>query len=160
LNPGSPTPQAGILNQSSHIRNQYHHQTEVNPMETPNVEAIRRPQPRIEFTDQIIKKAVEKTLQELKKNGKSNNTIRSVSYSLRKLQVDIDLHDREALRKSTGFQTTLTTTNTAHVTHLETSLRSRQTPNGQRYSTHGSLCLLWRCLSESILSRSQRKLCY
>jgi integrase len=62
------------------------------------MEAIRRPQPRIEFTDHIIKNAIEKTLIELKKNGKSDNTIRSVSYSLRKLQANTDLHDPETVK--------------------------------------------------------------
>ena len=64
----------------------------------PNMEAIRRPQPRIEFTDQIIKNAIEKTHTEHKKNGKAENTIRSVSTSLRKLNANTDLHNPEEVK--------------------------------------------------------------
>jgi integrase len=62
------------------------------------LEAIRRPQQIAEYPDNIIKNAVEKTLLELTKNGLSENTIRSVRTSLRKLMANTDLHDPEAVK--------------------------------------------------------------
>jgi integrase len=63
------------------------------------MEAIRRPQTNTQYTDKIINQAIEKTLEELKKNGKANNTLRTISYSLRKLNTNTDLHDPEAVKQ-------------------------------------------------------------
>jgi integrase len=62
------------------------------------MEAIRRPQTNTQYTDKIINQAIEETLEELKKNGKADNTLRTISYSLRKLNTNTDLHDPEAVK--------------------------------------------------------------
>jgi integrase len=55
--------------------------------------AIRRPHSTIRYEDQIIN-----TLLQLKNNGKSQNTLRSVSYGLRQLTTNTDLHNPEAVK--------------------------------------------------------------
>jgi len=88
LNPGSPTPQAGILNQSSHIQNQSSQRFCDSDME-----AIRRPQTSTKYADEIIK-----TLLDLKKEGKAKNTIETVATSLKKLVANTDLRDPENVK--------------------------------------------------------------
>jgi hypothetical protein len=90
LNPGSPTPQAGILNQSSHP--------------TPSItterktEAIRRPQPELRYQEQIDKTIVKATIE-----GKAKNTINSFRHRLRQLTRVTDLMNPDDVKQSIGY---------------------------------------------------------
>jgi len=76
LNPGSPTPQAGILNHSRRIA--------TNILDNPL--AIRRPQQPVKYEDEIIN-----TLTKAKNEGKAENTIKAFRHRLRQLSKVADL---------------------------------------------------------------------
>ena len=77
MNPGSPTPQAGILNHSS--------RTGTNI--PTNSEAIRRPQTTtVRYEDEIIN-----TLTKATNEGKAKNTIKAFSHRLKQLSKVADL---------------------------------------------------------------------
>ena len=82
LNPGSPTPQAGILNQSS-------------PLATgiTNGKLYDDPSQPTKYNDLIIN-----TLLNAKNSGKAQNTIRSFASSLRQLNRHADLKNPESVR--------------------------------------------------------------
>jgi len=91
LNPGSPTPQAGILNQSSHP--------------TPNIttserreEAIRRPQQEIACQEQIDKTIAKATIE-----GKARNTLRGFRSRLTQLSRVADLMNPNDVKKAIGY---------------------------------------------------------
>ena len=77
LNPGSPTPQAGILDQSS--------QSILGIPKEHNLVAIRRP-PSQKYEAEIINTLIHAT-----NSGKAHNTTRLISYSLRQLDRNADL---------------------------------------------------------------------
>ena len=91
MNPGSPTPQAGILNQSSHP--------------TPNIttserreEAIRRPQQEIACQEQIDKTIAKATIE-----GKARNTLRGFRSRLTQLSRVADLMNPNDVKKAIGY---------------------------------------------------------
>jgi len=91
LNPGSPTPQAGILNQSSHP--------------TPSItttelkaEAIRRPQPETRYKEQINKTIAKATIE-----GKARNTINSFRHRLTQLSRYADLMNPDDVKQTIGY---------------------------------------------------------
>ena len=91
MNPGSPTPQAGILNQSS--------------QPTPSItnaecksEAIRRPQPPTRYKDQIDKTIVKATIE-----GKARNTINSFRHRLTQLSRFTDLMNPNDVKQTIGY---------------------------------------------------------
>jgi hypothetical protein len=90
LNPGSPTPQAGILNQSSRRENQY----------TPQSEAIRRPQipDEIRYKNEILK-TIEKAIIE----GKARNTVDAIRHRLIQLSRVADLINPDDVKKAIGY---------------------------------------------------------
>ncbi len=91
MNPGSPTPQAGILNQSS----------QPTPS-IPNTElksvAIRRPQRETRYQEQIDKTIAEATIE-----GKAKNTIKSFKHRLTQLSKVADLMNPEDVKKAIGY---------------------------------------------------------
>jgi integrase len=91
LNPGSPTPQAGILNQSSHP--------------TPNIttsehraEAIRRPHEEVRYKEQI-----DKTIAKAQAEGKAKNTLRGFRNRLTQLSRFSDLMNPGDVKNAIGF---------------------------------------------------------
>jgi len=91
LNPGSPTPQAGILNQSS--------------QPTPSIanaelesEAIRRPLDEIRYKNEILK-----TITKAKEEGKAENTINSFKHRLTQLSRFSDLMNPENVKHAIGY---------------------------------------------------------
>jgi integrase len=83
LDPGSPTPQAGILNQSSR-----------NGTEIPTKSvARRRPQQPTKYETQIIN-----TLLKVTNEAKAENTIHSIDKSLTQLSTKTDLDNPEAVK--------------------------------------------------------------
>jgi len=91
LNPGSPTPQAGILDQYSRP--------------TPNIppiglvaEAIRRPLEGIRYAEQI-----QKTIEKATIEGKAANTIHSFKCRLVQLNKAADLMNPDDVKKSIGY---------------------------------------------------------
>jgi len=91
LNPGSPTPQAGILNHSS----------EPTPS-IPNAElksiAIRRPQTETPFQEQIDKTIAKATIE-----GKAKNTIKSFRHRLRQLSKVANLNNPDDVKQAIGY---------------------------------------------------------
>ena len=88
MNPGSPTPQAGILNQSSAIRTNI-------PTNQPNSIAIRRPQPNPKYQSQI-----DKTIEKAKIEGKAPNTIHNFYCRLRQLSNVSDLDNPDDVKRA------------------------------------------------------------
>ena len=91
MNPGSPTPQAGILNQSSHP--------------TPSItttelkaEAIRRPQRETRYKEQIDKTIAKATIE-----GKARNTINSFRHRLTQLSRYADLMNPDDVKQTIGY---------------------------------------------------------
>ncbi len=80
LNPGSPAPQAGILNHSRGSGTRIHSSTR------PDTLARRRPQQPTNYNDSIINTLINAT-----NSGKAKTTIRSISYSLKQLNRNADL---------------------------------------------------------------------
>ena len=91
MNPGSPTPQAGILNHSSAIRTNI-------PTNQPNDKAIRRPQPNPKYKTQI-----DKTIEKAKIEGKQPNTIHNFYCKLRQLSNVADLDNPEDVKKAISY---------------------------------------------------------
>ena len=91
MNPGSPTPQAGILNQSS----------QPTPS-IPNTElksvAIRRPQRETPYQEQIDKTIAKATIE-----GKAKNTIKSFKHRLTQLSKFADLMNPEDVKKAIAY---------------------------------------------------------
>jgi len=83
LNPGSPTPQAGILNQSSRMWTNIPHKSE----------AILRPQQPTKYEDLIIN-----TLIKAKNEGKAKNTVIAISRRLKQLSRKADLKNPEEVK--------------------------------------------------------------
>ncbi len=83
MNPGSPTPQAGILNQSSQ-----------DCTKIPNADliAIRRP-PETKYEGMIINTIIRAT-----NAGKAKNTIRLISFSLKQINKHADLGNPENVK--------------------------------------------------------------
>ena len=91
MNPGLPTPQAGILNQSSHP--------------TPSItttelkaEAIRRPQPETRYKEQIDKTIAKATIE-----GKARNTINSFRHRLTQLSRYANLMNSDDVKQTIGY---------------------------------------------------------
>jgi hypothetical protein len=91
LNPGSPTPQAGILNHSSQP-------TPSIPNAELKSEAIRRPQPETPFQEQIDKTIAKATIE-----GKAKNTINSFRHRLRELGKVADLNNPEDVKQAISY---------------------------------------------------------
>jgi len=91
LNPGSPTPQAGILDQSSP------HTTSIPYAERVR-EAIRRPHEEIRYAD-LIQKTIEKATIE----GKAKNTVKSFRHRLNQLSRYGDLMKPDDVKKAIGY---------------------------------------------------------
>jgi integrase len=90
LNPGSPTPQAGILNQSSLNR--------TNISYSPEQEAIRRPHETLRYQEQI-----DKTIEKARIEGKRPNTINNFYHKLRQLTKICDLMNPDDVKKTLGY---------------------------------------------------------
>ena len=90
MNPGSPTPQAGILNQSSRQYPDIPHRAQS--------EAIRRPQPEVRYNEQI-----EKTIEKATVEGKADNTVKAFSHRLRQLTKVADLMNPDDVKKAIGY---------------------------------------------------------
>jgi len=90
LNPGSPTPQAGILNQSSLNRTNIPYDSEQ--------EAIRRPQPPVRYQEQI-----NKTIERAKLENKRPNTINNFNHKLRQLTKVSDLMNPEDVKHAISY---------------------------------------------------------
>jgi integrase len=105
LNPGSPTPQAGILNQSS-------------PYSTsiPNAEqeAIRRPREIVRYQNEI-----NKTVEAAKLANKRPNTIASFDHKLRQLSKVCDLMNPEDVKKTISYSKLSNATKTTFVLAYE-----------------------------------------
>ena len=91
LNPGSPTPQAGILNQSRDAGTSIHDNSP-----NPDIQAIRRPhgtslRPSVE--GRIVN-----TLIRLKGSGLAESTLKHVSWHLSHLARFCDINDVEAVK--------------------------------------------------------------
>ncbi len=91
MNPGSPTPQAGILDHSS--------------PRTPSIlhaeltrEAIRRPQPEVRYKEQIDKTIVKATIE-----GKAKNTIKAFRHRLNQLSRFSDLMNPTDVKQAIGY---------------------------------------------------------
>jgi site-specific recombinase XerD len=84
LNPGSPTPQAGILNQSSQ---------DCTSIPNTEMEAIRRPQQQTKYEGMIINTIIKAT-----NAGKAKNTIRLISFSLKQINKHADLANPENVK--------------------------------------------------------------
>jgi integrase len=91
LNPGSPTPQAGILNQSSRPT------TSILYSEGESV-AIRRPHEETRFKEQIDK-TIAKTIIE----GKAQNTIKSFRHRLNQLGKAADLMNPDDVKTAIAY---------------------------------------------------------
>ena len=91
MNPGSPTPQAGILNQSS----------QPTPS-IPNTElksvAIRRPQQETPYQEQIDKTIAKATIE-----GKAQNTIKAFRHRLKQLSKVADLNNPNDVKNAIGY---------------------------------------------------------
>ena len=95
LNPGSPTPQAGILNQYRRHRPSTLYsqlQTESEPL------AIRRPQQNFKYKDEILK-----TIAKAKTEGKADNTLRSFYFRLKQLSKFSDLMKPEDVKQAIAY---------------------------------------------------------
>ena len=91
MNPGSPTPQAGILDHSS--------------LPTPSIpyaerksEAIRRPQPEVRYKEQKDKTIVKATIE-----GKAKNTIKAFRHRLNQLSRFSDLMNPTDVKQAIGY---------------------------------------------------------
>ena len=91
LNPGSPTPQAGILNQSSAIRTNI-------PTNQSNSIAIRRPQQPARYKEQILK-----TIEHARIEGKAENTQKSFYNRLRQLSRYADLMNPTEVKAAISY---------------------------------------------------------
>ena len=90
MNPGSPTPQAGILNQSSTIS------TNIPP--NANDIAIRRPHEPVTYQQQI-----DKTIEKAKLEGKRPNTVHNFYQKLRQLSRVSDLQNPEDVKRAIAY---------------------------------------------------------
>jgi hypothetical protein len=91
LNPGSPTPQAGILNHSSPPTPSILH-TELKQ------EAIRRPQTETPYKEQIDKTIYKATIE-----GKAKNTVKSFRHRLNQLSRVADLSKPDDIKQAIGY---------------------------------------------------------
>ena len=91
MNPGSPTPQAGILNQSSQP-------TPSIPNAELKSEAIRRPQPETPYQEQIDKTIARATIE-----GKAKNTIKNFKHRLTQLSKVADLNNPDDVKNAIGY---------------------------------------------------------
>ena len=89
MNPGSPTPQAGILNQSSPIR---------PSIPYANREAIRRPHETVRYQAEI-----DKTCEKAKVEGKRPNTVNNFYHKLRQLARVCDLMNPDDVKHTIGY---------------------------------------------------------
>jgi hypothetical protein len=92
LNPGSPTPQAGILNQFSG-----NSPSIPTKLETETI-AIRRPHDEVRYKEQI-----EKTIEKAQNEGKRPNTIKAFYHRLRQLNKVSDLMNPEDVKKAIAY---------------------------------------------------------
>jgi len=83
LNPGSPAPQAGILNHSSQNQTKIHGKLDARP----------RPQQATKNSGLIINTLIKAT-----NAGKAKNTIKSISYSLRQIDRNADLKNPDNVK--------------------------------------------------------------
>jgi integrase len=92
LNPGSPTPQAGILNQSSQLT------PSITNTELKSV-AIRRPQQEeVRYKEQIDKTTAKATIE-----GKARNTINSFRHRFTQLSRFADLMNPDDVKNAIGY---------------------------------------------------------
>ena len=87
MNPGSPAPQAGILNHSRRSGTKIHSSTR------PDTFARLRPQQGTRYNALIINTLIKAT-----NSGKAKNTVRSISYSLRQINRNADLKNPEDVK--------------------------------------------------------------
>ncbi len=87
MNPGSPTPQAGILNHSSKEIPEIHGFA----LKLDDDPALQ------EYTHRVIN-----TIEQLRANGKAENTIKSVTFTLKRLNRETDLMNPEAVKLHIG----------------------------------------------------------
>ena len=90
MNPGSPTPQAGILDHSSLNR--------TNIPYSPEQEAIRRPHETLRYQEQI-----DKTIEKARIEGKRPNTINNFYHKLRQLTKICDLMNPDDVKRTIGY---------------------------------------------------------
>jgi hypothetical protein len=107
LNPGSPTPQAGILNHSSHPMPRI-------PTSKLVVEARRRPHEPVQYQEQIDK-TVERAIQE----GKAKNTQRKFYHLLRQLSRVSDLMNPEDVKNAIAYSKIANSSKTCYVLAYE-----------------------------------------
>ena len=92
MNPGSPTPQAGILNHSSAISTNIPYNSDANNI------AIRRPHETLRYQAEI-----DKTIEKARTEGKRPNTINNFYHKLRQLTKVCDLMNPDDVKKTIGY---------------------------------------------------------
>jgi len=108
LNPGSPAPQAGILDQSTHP-------TPRIPYELSQTQdSRRRPQEEVKYQNEIDK-TIEKALQE----GKAPNTIRKFKFLLRQLSKVSDLMNPNDVKQAIAYAKVTNASKTCYVLAYE-----------------------------------------
>jgi hypothetical protein len=101
LNPGSPTPQAGILNHSHHPTPKIPYKSQAkdsSDVQTATIKARRRPHEPVRYQEQI-----DKTIETATREGKAYNTIRKFKYLLRTLSKVSDLNAPEDVKRAIGY---------------------------------------------------------
>jgi hypothetical protein len=89
LDPGSPTPQAGILNQSIHPTPEIPYKVQ---------DSRRRPQESVRYQNEI-----DKTIAKATQEGKAHNTIRKFKYLLRQLSKVSDLMNPNDIKNAIAY---------------------------------------------------------
>jgi len=92
LNPGSPTPQAGILNHCSG------NSTNIPPKLETDAIAIRRPHETLRYQTEI-----DKTIEKARTEGKRPNTINNFYHKLRQLTRICDLMNPDDVKRAIGY---------------------------------------------------------
>ena len=92
MNPGSPTPQAGILNHSSG------NSPNIPPKLKADAIAIRRPHETLRYQTEI-----DKTIEKARTEGKRPNTLNNFYHKLRQLTKVCDLMNPEDVKKTIGY---------------------------------------------------------